>query len=179
MATLRLITETEFRQSRYNQIADQIEGRLSDLIAQAEDYIEAKLQRKLKTQTHIDLLTVKKETLFVKQYPITSITQVRTRPHYLDNWTIQSLSDFRISPYSTYIQDLAGNCAEKEAEVTYVAGFASIPWDIKNAVILQSVIFSYQDLEVYGAGDAKKPGILYLQEQVDDILCNYKRNLIL
>jgi hypothetical protein len=50
-----------------------------------------------------------------------------------------------------------------------------VPEDIKEAIILQAVLLSYQDIEVYGAGDAKQPGILYMQDDIDSKLKPYKQ----
>lgn len=174
MATLRLITEQEFRTSRYAQVADQIEGRISDVIAQAEDHIERVLDRKLKVQSYTELFTAQGQTLFLRERPVVSLTTVKRRSNYTASWETLSLSMLRLNDKAGFVTALKdGLFRNYEVEVTYTAGFASIPEDIKGAVILQTVILAYQDLEVYGAGDSKNPGVLYLQGQVNGLLRPY------
>lgn len=174
MATPRLITEQEFRTSRYAQIADQIEGRISDVIAQAEDHIEQMLDRKLTVTSYTELLRPVGNTLFLRERPVQTVTQIRRRHNYLDTWYVLPLSAFDIHKKQGYIYSMADYIKQYEVEVSYTAGYTSIPEDIKGAIILQTVILSYQDLEVYGAGDSKSPGILYLQEQVYKLLKPYR-----
>lgn len=174
MATLRLITEQEFRTSRYAQVADQIEGRITDVIAQAEDHIERVLDRRIKVQSYTELFTPHGQTLFLRERPVVSLTTVKRRSGYTAAWETLSLSTVRLHERAGYVTALKdGLFRHQEVEVTYSAGFATIPEDIKGAVILQTVILAFQDLEVYGAGDSKNPGILYLQGQVNGLLRPY------
>ena len=62
-----------------------------------------------------------------------------------------------------------------EVRVVYTAGYATIPWDIKSAVLLQTALLCYQDLEVYGQGDSKPPGIDYIPKQIAETLRPYKK----
>lgn len=175
MATLRLITEQEFRTSRYAQVADQIEGRISDVIAQAENHIERTLDRSLKVQSYTELFAAPGQTLFLRERPVVSLTTVRRRSSYTASWETLSLATVRLNDRAGYVSALKdGLFRQHEIEVTYTAGFTSIPEDIKGAVILQTVILAFQDLEVYGAGDSKNPGILYLQGQVNGLLRPYR-----
>lgn len=174
MATLRLITEQEFRTSRYAQVADQIEGRISDVIAQAEDYIESFLDRKLTVNTYTELHRPTGKTLFLRERPIQTVTTVKRRRDYLDTWETLSLSQFEIRKAQGFITSFPDNIKDYEVEVVYTAGYPVIPDDVKGAVILQTVVLAYQDLEVYGAGDSKAPGILYLSDQVKYMLKPYR-----
>lgn len=176
-STLHLITELDFRSSRYAQVADQVEGDLSDIIAQAEAYIQRKVDRFIWKQTFIDYLKPLGTTLFLRSRPIISLTTIETRIG-TGTWTTRALPDFAIDGdgSSGMVYYSQGSLAGLEVRVTYDAGYEPVPPDVKAAVILQTVIFAYQDLEVYGAGDSKKPGILYLQDQVNDIIKPYMRS---
>lgn len=174
MPTPRLITEQEFRTSRYAQVADQIEGRITDVIVQAEAHIERRLDRRLTVTSYTEFLRPAGESIFVRHRPIQSVTSVRRRFYYTDPWYVMDLTRFETFSKQGYIRSLENNISHGyEIEVTYTAGYTTIPDDIKAAVILQTVILAYQDLEVYGSGDAKNPGILYLQDQVTALLKPY------
>lgn len=174
MATPRLITEQEFRTSRYAQVADQIEGRITDVIVQAEAYIEHMLDRRLTVTSYTELIRPGGESIFVRHRPIQSVTSIRRRFAFTEPWYVMNLNRFEIFDRQGYIRSLENNISRGyEIEVTYTAGYTTIPDDVKAAVILQTVILAYQDLEVYGSGDAKNPGILYLQEQVKALLKPY------
>jgi len=175
MPTPRLITEQEFRSSRYGQVADQVEGRLSDIIVQAEDYIERTLDRTLTVTTYTELHRPRLDRIFLHQRPIVSLITIRRRTNVRDPWVPLDLTTFELEEQGRIgvIRALIDNIAGYEVEVTYQAGFVTIPSDLKAAVILQTVIFAYQDLEVYGAGDGRPPGIRYLQDDVDRLLRPY------
>lgn len=180
MATPRLITEQDFRTSRYAQVADQIEGRIADVIAQAEDFVEHLLDRRLTVQTYTEFSRPPGESIFVRHRPIQSVTRIRRRFYYTDPWYEMDVTRFEIASAQGYIRSLENNISKGyEIEVTYTAGYPTIPADIKAAVILQTVILAYQDLEVYGSGDSKVPGILYLQGQVNGLLRPYQRLKVL
>lgn len=174
MATPRLITEQEFRTSRYAQVADQIEGRISDVIAQAEDYVESFLDRNLTVNTYTELHRPSGKTVFLRERPIQTVTTIKRRRHYTDVWETLALNSFEIRTAQGFITSFADNIKDFEVEVVYTAGYPVIPQDIKGAVILQTVVLAYQDLEVYGAGDSKAPGILYLSDQVKYMLKPYR-----
>lgn len=174
MPTPRLITEQEFRTSRYAQVADQIEGRISDVIAQAEDYIESYLDRRLTVNTYTELHRPTGKTLFLRERPIQTVTNIRRRRNYTENWQNLPLNEFEIRKAQGFVTSLAEYLREFEVEITYTAGYPVVPDDIKGAVILQTVVLAYQDLEVYGAGDSKTPGILYLSDQVKYMLKPYR-----
>lgn len=173
MATLRLITEQEFRTSRYAQVADQIEGRIADVIVQAETHIERTLDRTLSLATYTEVQRPQGSTLFLRNRPVQSVTTIKRRSSHTATWDTLNAAHFELHGAAGYVVALSNNVRNYEVEVTYTAGYATIPDDIKAAVILQTVILAYQDLEVYGSGDAKKPGILYLQEQVEAMLKPY------
>lgn len=173
MPTLRLITEQDFRTSRYSQVADQIEGRITDVIAQAETHIERKLDRTLSLATYTELHRPIGSTLFLRNRPVQTVTTVKRRLAHTVAWETLTAANFEKHSAAGYLLALENNIKNYEVEVTYTAGYTSIPEDIKAAVILQTVVLAYQDLEVYGSGDAKNPGILYLQDQVHALLKPY------
>jgi hypothetical protein len=175
MAT-RLITEGEFRSSRYGQLADQIEGRLSDLIESAESYIESAVDRKLSRDTYTEFAEVGQSSLFLRQSPIIAVTAVEMknsgretgwdlidaeRYQVLDSLGIVEFRE-RLNPRGTY-------------RVKYDAGYEPIPPIIKTATILQTAYFAYQDFEIYGSGDGKPPGITYIQKEVDRYIAAFVR----
>jgi hypothetical protein len=92
----------------------------------------------------------------------------------LATWETLSLSTFEVRKAQGFITSFPDSIKDYEVEVVYTAGYPSIPEDIKGAVILQTVVLAYQDLEVYGAGDSKAPGILYLSDQVKYMLKPYR-----
>lgn len=176
MATLRLITEQDFRTSRFGQLADQIEGSLSDVIAQAETHVERKLDRNLSVMTYVENYWPRQDTLFLKQRPLQEVLQIRRRAYYTNNWTVLPLETFFLNHDSGYVRDMRGGyLIGWQVEVSYIAGYETIPDDIKSAVILQTALFAYQDLEIYGVGDSKAPGIRYMQDDLDMLLKPYTK----
>lgn len=175
MATTRLITESEFRSSRYGDLADQIDGRLSDVIAQAEDYIEARLNRKFTKQSYTEILPATGTKLFMRNRPIVSVEQVQRGYFGSFNETID-LAYFRINGSQTAIE-LIGTyayCPEQwkgfEYRVSYTAGYATVPYNVKAAVILQTALLAHTDFKLYGGDDGKKPSITYINDDIDRLL---------
>lgn len=167
---LRLITEGEFRSSRYGSLADQIEGRLSTLIEQAESYIETRVDRTLSEKIYREIPDVGGSTLFMRHAPIISVEEIK-------------VGDKVISPDDFVIVEGEGTIELFEKPTTrvvvrYTAGYDPIPPIIKAATILQTAYFAYQDFEIYGSGDGKPPGIMYIQQQVDDMIAPFKRKTL-
>jgi len=181
MPSPTLITEQEFRASRYGQIAEQIEGRLSDIIVQAESHIESLLNRKIAESTYQEIVRPKSDAIFLRNWPITQITSIEKRKNYQDTWTTVPLSNFELdfNGKTGVVLCLSDDIADYEVRVTYKAGYQTIPGDIKAAVILMTAYLAYQDLELYGVGDGKPPGIMYFQNNIDRLIKPYKRALIL
>lgn len=174
-ATLTLLTEREFRTSRYAQVADNLDGPLSEVIAQAEAQVQSFCDRTFKKQTFTEYVFPKAKTLFLRNYPIVSVTSIDIRYTADGAWTTQDLSKYRVMGGAGMIQSLVADLSDAEVKVVYEAGYDLIPADIKAAVMLQTVLLSYQDFEVFGAGDSKKPGILYMQDQINALLEPYVR----
>ena len=177
MATPEIVSVRDYATSRYAQVADNTEGSLSDILARAETTIQTRLGRRLPVTTYVERWKTQSNTLFVKNRPIVSVTQIRRRPNPVYGWELINLSYVTINDagpgyiecYPYYQSSVAGY----EVEVTYTAGYAVIPEDLKEAIIMQAVMFSYQDLEVYGSGDSKAPGVQYFYEDIDRIIKKY------
>lgn len=165
--TLRLISEGEFRSSRYGSLADQIEGRLSTLIEQAESYIESRTDRVLSETEYTESPDIGRVTLFMRQSPIISVEEITIGGKTVDPKT------YVIDPNTGTIE--LGSRPHGRVIVRYTAGYKPIPPIIKAAVILQTAYFAYQDFEIYGSGDGEKPGIVYIQEEVDNLIAPFKR----
>lgn len=170
MATPVLVTVRDFTSSRYAQLAENAEGvNLGDVLARAETVIQTKLGRSFLDTEYTETFRAESQALFVRNRPIISVTSIRRRPNLFYGWETLSLSRVRIESKPGYIE-CADTVAGYEVEITYRAGYTTVPEDIKEAIILQAVLLSYQDLEIYGAGDAKKPGIVYINEDIDRMI---------
>jgi hypothetical protein len=170
MATLHMITENQFRTSRFAQLADQVDGDLSEIIAQAESYIEALLSRRFDERPYTDRTRVPVTSckVFLEQRPITELTTIQRRADNWSEWETLDPAAFTVYADEGYLEadflDLGGY----EYRVTYCAGFATgnVPKSVQAAVMIQTALLIYQDLELYGVGDSKNPGVLYLEDQV-------------
>jgi hypothetical protein len=177
MATPEIVTVRDYATSRYAQVADNTEGSLSDILARAETAIQTRLGRRLPVTSYVERWRTQSNTLFVKNRPIVAVTQIRRRLNPLHAWEIVDLTYVTINDaaagyiecYGIYTSNVAGY----EVEVTYTAGFSIVPEDIKEAIIMQAVMFSYQDLEIYGSGDSREPGVQYFYEDIDRIIKRY------
>jgi hypothetical protein len=174
---LRLITENNFRQSPYGQMADQIEGRLSDLIAQAENMIEERLGYKVSTASYTEVFRFpKKTTLFLRHRPIATLTSVKRRLLPTDAWTDLDPTTFYVNAGAGYVEDSLGGDQIQgyEVQVIYSAGYAldAVPSSIKQAVIMMTALLAYQDVDVFGGQDKNPPSILYMQKEIDRLLAS-------
>lgn len=208
MTTLRLITEQDFRTSRFGQLADQIDGDLSAVIAQAEAHVEHMLNRRLAEEEYTEVWSVPTwgDKVFVQQRPIVSVTSIQRRASFRNPWQSLDLTAFQVWKQQGYVRDLFGwptgvgyvgitlgtntpvtaagggvsRIGGYEVKIVYTAGYSpqTIPSDLKAAVIIQTALMIYQDLEIFGLGDSRSPGILYLQEWVDRYLKPYRKLVI-
>jgi hypothetical protein len=174
MAVPELVTVRDFTSSRYAQLADNAEGvNLSDVLARAEATIQSRLGRQIKNQAYTEVFRPSTNILFVKNRPITTVTSVRRRLVPWFSWANLDLTKMTIEAEPGYIEPYEA-VRGYEVEVVYSAGYTVVPEDIKEAIIMQAVLFSYQDLEIYGAGDAKVPGILYVQKDIENLILPYR-----
>jgi hypothetical protein len=175
---LKLITEGDFRSSRYGQMADQIEGRLSTVIEQAESYIEAMTDRQLSRQTYTELAEVGEYSIFLNESPIIAVTSVQTRASMTSDWVTIPADYYQVWPREGVIELAHSQPRNSLAQVVYEAGYDPVPQVIKQAAILQTAYFAYQDFEIYGSGDGKEPGISYIAREVKDLLRPYMRRRV-
>ena len=179
-AVPRLITNREFRTSRYGQLADQLEGDLDEIIVQAEARIENHLDRRLSVTSYTEVHRPKGVRLFLKNRPIVALTSVERRLDSSASWSALTTSDFEIEPEGAagVLLSLEDEVAGYEVRVVYTAGYSDIPWDIKLAVLNLTAYLCYQDLETYGQGDGKPPGIGYLQKEAFESVSAYKKSRV-
>lgn len=171
----RLLTEQEFGASRYADVAEQIDGGIVPVIVQAEAYIEHAVGRTLSSATYTEHFRPQGTTLRPRQYPVRSITTIKRRSTHTVAWEDLDPANYEISSIGTIILSLDDELAGYEIELVYVAGYDPVPDDIKVAVINQTVLYAFQDLEVFGAGDSKEPALKHLRSQVDDVIKLYRR----
>ena len=175
MAEPQLVSVRDFTTSRYGQSADNLDAPLGDVLARAEAAVQSYLGRSLVATTYTEIARSTSSTLFVKNRPIIAVTSLRQRPSVLSTWVT-------LDPF--YITFEAGPgyinhpylISSSFVEVVYQAGYASLPEDLREAIIMQAVLLSFQDLEVYGSGDAKAPGIMYMWDDLHKLLAPYKVN---
>lgn len=177
MATPELVTVRDYTTSRYAQMAENTEGQLTDILARAETAIQSQLRRRLGVKTYVEAFRTESNTLFLLNRPIVSITQIRRRVNALYAWETVDLTYVSLNNANAgYIECLelfSSNVVGYEVEVTYTAGFATLPEDLKEAILMQAVMFSYQDLEIYGSGDSRVPGVQYFYDDIARILAPY------
>lgn len=178
MATPTLVSVRDFTTSRYTQVAENTEGLLPDILARAEEAIQARLGRRLAIATYVELSRPLNDAIYTINRPIQSVTQIRRRPNILYGWELINLSYVTVFGAPGYIEcfpAFQGNVKGYEVETTYTAGYPTLPEELREAIIMQAVMFSTQDLEVYGSGDSKAPGyVKYFYEDIERLLAPYK-----
>lgn len=172
MATPRLVSVRDFNTSRFAQLADTSTANIGDILARAEAAIEAKLKRPLLPTVYSERFTPIQSTIYLKRRPIISVDSVNRG--YSSIAVNVPVTNFYVNKEAGYIEfysSVVGNIVD----VTYTAGFTSVPEDLKEAILIQAAYFAFQDLEIYGSGDARAPGIRYLLEDINDLLRPYKQ----
>lgn len=181
MPTPRLITNRQFRTSKYGQLADQLDGDLDEIIVMAEARVESYLNRTIPSTSYIEVHRPAGARLFLRQFPIIALTSVSRRITHADGWTALTVGDFEIEPDGAngVVLSLDDEIAGYEVQVVYTAGYDIVPWDIQEAVILQTALSCYMDLEMFGVGDSKPPGIMYVQKDIDRKLEPYRKKRVM
>jgi hypothetical protein len=174
MATPELVTQQEFTSSRYGQLVEDLETPINDVLARAEAVVQKRLGYSIAVISFTETFRARGTILFLRHRPIVTITSVSRRPNARYSWELVPSNYVVTEPDPGYIEVL-DYLTGYEVQVIYTAGYASAPEDIKEAVIMQAVLLSTQDLEVYGAGDSKKPGYLYFNDDIDRLLMRYKQ----
>lgn len=169
MATPRLVEVRDFNTSRFSQLADTSSANIADIISRAEKAIESKLKRPLVPTTYTESHRPHGTKLYLRYRPIISVTSVSRSSGYfssvLTNYTVDPNTGvlYTNTPQDGYI-----------LTVVYTAGFEEVPEDIKEAILMQTALMAFTDLEIYGSGDSKEPGILYMRDDIDELLKPYK-----
>jgi hypothetical protein len=174
MAVPTLVTVRDFTTSRYAQLAENTEGQLTDILARAETAIQTRLQRPLAVTSYTEVFRAKTQVFFTKRRPIVSVTSLKRRANAYFAWETMNLSRLTVESGPGYVESI-DPIALYEIEVVYTAGYATLPEDLKEAIIMQAVLFSTQDLEVYGSGDSRAPGyIVPMNADIDRLIAPYK-----
>lgn len=171
MATPQLVSVRDFNTSRFSQLADTSTANVSDILARAESAIMSRLQRPIAPTVFTETFRPQEDTIYLRNRPILSVDNINRR------YTILSAP----LPVTAYVLNAKAGYIESPwfygmlVDVTYTAGFESVPEDLKEAILLQAALFAFQDLEIYGSGDGKEPGILYIKRDITELLKPYQQ----
>jgi hypothetical protein len=170
MATPTLVSIRDFNTSRYAQLADTTTANMNNILASAESAIESMVKRPLRPTVFSESFTsVKDNTIYLKRRPIISVSLVQRGLSLITTpVTIYSMDVNQGILTSPYFRGY-------NVTVDYTAGFTVLPDDLKEAILMQAALFTYQDLEMYGSGDSKPPGILYIKEDIKQLIAPYKQ----
>lgn len=171
MATPRLVSVRDFNTSRFSQLADTSTANISDILARAEKAIESKLQRPIYPTQFTEQYRPLSTTIYLEKRPVLSIDSLTRK--YTQSGFSANVVDYYLDRTAGYIE--SGMFLGVFVNVTYTAGFVEVPEDLKEAILLQSALFAFQDLEIYGSGDAKEPGIRYIKDDIKDLLAPYQQ----
>lgn len=174
MAIPVLVTQQEFTSSRYGQLVEDLETPINDILARAEAVIQAKVGYTFSPTAYTEEWTAGGQRIFVRHRPIISVASISRRLDIRYPWYPLTMGYMRIEKDAGYI-DVLEEIKGWDVQVAYTAGYTTTPDDIKEAVIIQAVLLSTQDLEVYGSGDAKQPGYLYMADDIDRLLKRYRQ----
>lgn len=172
MAVPRLVTVRDFNTSRFAQLADTSTASIPDILARAEAAIQSKLKRPLEPKVYTERFSPMKSTIYLRNRPIISVGTIYRG--YNHQSVLTPVTDYRINPTAGYV-DIYNPIVGMVVDITYTAGFISLPEDLKEAILIQAAYFAFQDLEIYGSGDAKAPGIRYLIQDIEELLRPYKQ----
>lgn len=172
MAAPRLITVRDFTTSRFAQLADTSTANFTEILARAEAAVQRQLRRPILPTAYAEVHRPHGSTIYLRQRPVLSIESVG-RSMFAGS-AISPFVNFAVD-YTTGILTVAGAAGAYYYTVEYIAGFETVPEDIKEAILMQAALFAYQDLEIYGSGDSKPPGILYMKDDIKDLLEPYKQ----
>lgn len=181
MATPKLLSVREFNTSRFAQLADNTDASVAQTIARAEAAIESKLKRPIAPTLTSEILTPSTNVLYLKNRPVISVEgfwrgfskeALANGPNGIP--VGPGIQHYRLNSQQGTIES-STSIRGYAVRVDYIAGYQETPEDIKEAIVLQTALFLYQDLEIYGSGDSKEPGILYYKRDIEDLLKPYKQ----
>lgn len=171
MATPRLVSVRDFNTSRYAQLADTSTANISDILARAERAIESKIKRPLAPTSYVETHRPQGYTIYLQYRPVISVESISRVSTF--GGMMMPAQAYSIDPKQGTISFMRSPVGYA-ITVEYTAGFEEIPEDIKEAILLQATLMAFADLEVYGSGDGKPPGILYMRDDIDALLRPYK-----
>lgn len=170
MATPQLVTIRDFNTSRYAQLVEDIETPLGDILARAEAAVQSRIGFSILPTEYTEQWKATAQTLFVRRRPIISILSVERRASPLFSWTTIDPAYYTFESEPGYIE-IATSIIGYEVLVNYTAGITTLPEDVREAILMQAVLFAVQDFEVYGSGDSREPGyVRYMREEIEMIL---------
>jgi hypothetical protein len=175
MATPKLVTVRDFTTSRFSQLADTTDASLTDILARAEAIIQSQLRRPILPTEFTERYRPKYSTIYLRRRPIISVNSVMkgTSLRWSGINTSIPASLYYVEPDLGYIE-FEASVSGYIVDVTYTAGFTTVPEDLKEAIIQQAALLTFQDLEIYGSGDSKEPGIMYMKKDIASLLEPYK-----
>lgn len=168
---MAILTTREFNTSRFGQMADSSEANVPSVIARAEAAIKRQLQRPIEPEEFEEWYYPEGDTIYLRNRPVLSVENINIVSPHMTSYLNPMYSLDKRTGILRFPNSLRG----RKVTVNYTAGFDPIPEDIKEAVTMQAVLFLYTDLEVYGAGDGKEPGILYFSRDIKELLKPYKQ----
>lgn len=177
MAIPELVTVRDLTTYRYADVTENLDTPIQDILSRAENAIQARLQRPLKIATFTERWRPTTNVGFVTKRPLRSITTFKRRVSHLHSWETVDPATVFISVEPGYFETYGFDIRGYEIEVTYTAGMfadgTALTGDVREAILLQAILFSYQDLEVFGTGDSRAPGIMYFAAQIQELLAAY------
>lgn len=172
MATPRIVSVRDFNTSRFSQLAETSDANIGDILARAEAAIESRLQRPIVPTQYTEVYRPASATIYLRRRPVISVDTF-TRSYAIGSLPIV-VGNYTVDNDAGIIQT-NGLIIGSIVTVTYTAGFENTPEDIKEAILMQAALFTFQDLEIYGSGDAKEPGIMYMHRDIQRLLEPYKQ----
>jgi hypothetical protein len=172
MAVPRIVTVRDFNTSRFSQLADTSTANIGDILARAESAVESKLNRPVVPTQYTEVYRPATNTIYLRRRPVISIDSF-TRQYSVGGLPL-TVAEYTFDS-DTGVIDSGGLIIGMVVTVVYTAGFTTTPEDIKEAILMQAALFTFQDLEIYGSGDAKEPGIMYMHRDIERLLAPYKQ----
>lgn len=175
MAEPVLVTVRDLTTSRYAQLVENVETPLRDILARAEAAIQSRIGFSVLPTEYTESWRASGQRLFVRRRPIVSISSLQRRPNILYTWETVDPLRYTFEPDPGYIEVFTA-VSGYEVRITYTAGIGTLPEDLREAILLQAVLFAAQDFELYGSGDSREPGyVAYFARDIDKILAPYKQ----
>lgn len=172
MATPQIVTVRDFTTYRYSELSDTLDTPINDILARAEDIIQNFVAMRIVPTNYVERFKTPSQTIFVTNRPIISVTAIKRKPRLTSSWETLDLSQIEVYSEQGVIET-EQIVRDFYLEVSYRAGMDTISEDLKEAILLQATILSFKDLEVYGTGDSRPPGIGSLYADRDAILKKY------